>query len=59
MKNICLYHQDLDSLNDNEEGLLEALKELNDLKIAFDQHAIVSIADANGLIFVVTTCFVK
>lgn len=50
MKNICLYHQDLDSLNDNEEGLLEALKELNDLKIAFDQHAIVSIADANGLI---------
>lgn len=50
MKNICLYHQDLDSLNDNEEGLLEALKELNDLKIAFDQHAIVSIADADGLI---------
>lgn len=50
MKNICLYHQDLDSLNDNEEGLLEALKELNDLKIAFDQHAIVSIADADGVI---------
>lgn len=50
IKNICLYHQDLDSLNDNEGGLVEALKELNDLKIAFDQHAIVSIADADGLI---------
>ena len=50
IKNICLYHQDLDSLNNNEGELVEALKELNDLKIAFDQHAIVSIADADGVI---------